>query len=81
MQKMKYIAEVLEDGHLSLSTQVKEALHLGIGAHIEVVLNKLVEREKSKAEVNPLFGLVGLCEKGRDDASVNHDKYLYHGDI
>ena len=80
MQKVKYIAEVLEDGHLSLSPRIKKVLHLGIGAHIEVVLNKFVEREKSEAEANPLFELIGLCEKGQDDASVNHDKYLYRGD-
>ena len=79
MQRVKYIAEVLEDGHLSLSPRVKRVLHLGIGTHIEVVLRKLAEKERKKDEANPLFELVGLCEKGREDGSVNHDKYLYSG--
>ncbi len=26
---------------------------------------------------NPLSGIIGICDTGLGDASVNHDKYLY----
>lgn len=33
-----------------------------------------------KDKKNPLLKVIGLSEKGREDASSNHDEYLYQKD-
>jgi hypothetical protein len=35
---------------------------------------------EEKGGKNPLLRIAGLCEEGRADSSIEHDKYLYEAD-
>lgn len=40
---------------------------------------KIVKQEKEEEIYAPLDEMIGMCESGRSDASVNHDKIIYGG--
>ncbi|MBI1747110.1 MAG: hypothetical protein HYR55_11045 [Acidobacteria bacterium] len=70
----KVISSLLDDGHLSLSAEVKEKLQLGVGDKVELVIKPLKEIPD---EENPLLKLIGLCDSGPPDGSAEHDRDLY----
>jgi len=76
MESVTYHTRVLKDGHLSLPKDVKEQLHIVYGDEVEIVIRKVKEKQ-DKLEDNPLYQIIGLCDEGRLDGSVEHDKYLY----
>jgi hypothetical protein len=70
----KFIASVLEDGHLSLSREVSEKLQLRVGDKVELVIKPLTELPD---EENPLLQLIGLCDSGVTDGAEKHDRDIY----
>lgn len=47
----------------------------------EAVKRYIEEKQKEyKEKVNPLSKVIGLCQQGKEDASFNHDRYLYKKD-
>ncbi len=54
----------------SEASLIREAIHKFLAE---------VER-KQYTKQNPLYRIVGLCERGRADAAENHDRYLYRED-
>jgi len=70
----KFIASVLDDGHLSLSQEVSEKLHLRAGDKVELVIKPLREIPD---EENPLLQLIGLYDSGIPDGSEAHDRDVY----
>ena len=76
MEMVTYHAIVLKDGHLSLPKDVKEQLDIVYGDEVEIVIRKVKEEQK-KLEGNPLYKIIGLCDEGSTDGSIEHDRYLY----
>lgn len=75
-----YEAQVLDDGHLSVTEEVRQELGLRRGDRVEVT----IRHPKLPATVdpnNPLAQLIGICKGGnKTDSSLKHDHYLYHED-
>jgi len=48
--------------------------------HEKILLNiQFVEQKQTGDDYSPLDRLIGLCETGKKNASVNHDKIIYSG--
>ncbi len=46
----------------------------------KIVLDiQLAEQERTDEDYSSLDQLIGLCETGKKNASVNHDKIIYNG--
>lgn len=59
---------------LALTTKISEAEHIR-----KAVKNYIAKQKDRVAEEDPLWKLIGLCDKpdGPTDASIHHDRYLY----
>ena len=87
MPSVAYVGEILEDGHLSLPESIRNRLGVRTGRRVEVVIRPHTEEEPAGDKeapppeaYEPLRELIGMAKIGREDASVNHDKYLYQED-
>lgn len=76
METVTYHAKVLKDGHFSLPKDVREQLDIVYGDEVEIVIRKVKEKQEMLKD-NPLYKIIGLCDEGSPDGSVEHDKYLY----
>lgn len=76
METYRYHAKVLKDGHISLPRDIREKLDIVFGDKVEITI-QLVKEKQEKLENNPLYKIIGLCDEGKSDGSVEHDKYLY----
>lgn len=76
METVTYYAKVLKNGCLSLPKDIREQLDIVYGNEVEIVIRKVKEK-KDKLENNPLYKIIGLCDEGSPDGSIEHDKYLY----
>ena len=48
--------------------------------HNKILLNvQFVEQKQVDEDYSPLDRLIGLCETGKKNASVNHDEIIYSG--
>lgn len=71
-----------EDSEQRLKTEAMRRGRSEASLIREAVRRFLAEEERAlpnHAE-NPLLGMIGIVRKGRPDAAVNHDRYLYRGD-
>jgi hypothetical protein len=83
MQKLiKYIGEVLPDGHLSVPEEVRQTLASMPHTRLQITIRLL---QPETAEVQAAW--TALRQLGQDatpgrlsDASVHHDRYLYGKD-
>jgi hypothetical protein len=59
---------------LALTTKISEAEHIR-----KAVKNYIAKQKDRMAEEDPLWKLIGLCDKpdSPTDASIYHDRYLY----
>jgi bifunctional DNA-binding transcriptional regulator/antitoxin component of YhaV-PrlF toxin-antitoxin module len=75
-----YEARVLDDGHLSVTEEVRRQLDLKSGDRLEVTIRRASLPAAVDPE-NPLAKMVGFCQNsGKTDLSLNHDRYLYQED-
>lgn len=79
MKEVKYIGEVLPDGHLSLPDEIQKKL--GLSPHCSVEVTIAVEdayalNEEKGWEVFRRMGQNAVAGK-LSDASRKHDEYLY----
>lgn len=76
-----YQGQILDDGYLSLSEEIRNQLELKQGDLVEVTISKPSLPASFNNSDNPLLKLVGICREGnRTDLALNHDRYLYHED-
>ena len=59
------IAAVYENGVL----KPQQPLDLAEGAQVQVTINA--------ATVDPIAGVIGICESGRPNGASYHDQYIY----
>ena len=76
MEDVICYAKVLDNGYLSLPEYVRKQLNIVYGDEVEIVIRKVKEKQE-ELENNPLYKIIGLCNEGSPDGSVEHDKYLY----
>ncbi len=76
MESVTCYAKVLDNSYLSLPEDIRKKLGLVYGDEVEIVIRKVKEKQEN-LENNPLYKIVGLCDEGSLDGSVEHDKYLY----
>jgi len=76
MESATCYAKVLDNSYLSLPEDIRKKLGLVYGDEVEIVIRKVKEKQEN-LENNPLYKVVGLCDEGSLDGSVEHDKYLY----
>jgi hypothetical protein len=75
-----YEARVLDDGHLSLTDEVRHELDLKSGDRVEVTIRRS-SRSATLDPENPLVKMIGMCQgDGKTDSALNHDRYLYKED-
>jgi bifunctional DNA-binding transcriptional regulator/antitoxin component of YhaV-PrlF toxin-antitoxin module len=75
-----YEADVLRDGHLSVSEEVRSQLGLKEGDRVEVTIRR-AELPAGVDPNNPLIQLIGICQGGdKTDLALKHDHYLYSED-
>ena len=58
---------------ITMAHQIREAL-------TQYVVETKEEDENSKYVISPddpIWDMIGMCKGGPEDASVNHDKYIY----
>ncbi|MEW5870285.1 MAG: hypothetical protein AB1894_13500 [Chloroflexota bacterium] len=79
MKQIEYVAQVLEDGHLSLPQELRRMLGLKPNSLVRVVLDvPEADKQKSLAAWEIFRSLGENAAPGRiSDASSNHDQYLY----
>ena len=78
MAGVNYVGKVLKDGHLSLPKEAREALQLEAGQEVEVLVRTRDNAQQLSDEAYaPLRKLIGLAKRGKRDAAVQHDTYLY----
>jgi len=76
MEDVICYAKVLDNGYLSLPEYVRKQLNIVYGDEVEIAIRKVKEKQE-ELENNPLYKIIGLCNEGSPDGSVEHDKYLY----
>lgn len=70
---MRVQALKIEDGFLiPLTGEFKRIKHDKVLLEIEIV-----DQNKVDVDYSAIDQLVGLCETGKTDASVNHDRIIY----
>jgi bifunctional DNA-binding transcriptional regulator/antitoxin component of YhaV-PrlF toxin-antitoxin module len=71
-------ALVMDDGHLSITEEVRHAMDLQRGERVEVTIRRFPVAVPPE---NPLAKMIGLCGGiEKSDLSINHDFYLYKED-
>ena len=83
MQRViKYIGEVLPDGHLSVPEEVRQTLAATPHTRLQVTIRLLRPEAKQVQAAWTVFRQLGQdATPGRlSDASVHHDRYLYGKD-
>ena len=76
-----YEAQVLDDGHLSVSDDVRHEMNLQSGERVEITIRRFPADVLDGLSDNPLAKMIGMCGNiGKTDLSVNHDYYLYQED-
>lgn len=73
LRKQIYLPEEYEEQlkEISIVMDVTES------SIIREALAEYLKKIKASKKKNTLYDLIGLCNKGKKDASINHDKYLY----
>lgn len=74
LRKQIYIPEEYE-GQLK---ELAALMNVAESSLIRDAIAEYLKKIRTQIGKNPLHDLIGLCDKGKKDASVNHDKYLYH---
>lgn len=76
MEMLTYHTKLFKDGRILLPNDVREKLDIAFGDEVEITIQPIEEKQE-KLENNPLYKIIGLCDEGEPDGSVEHDKYLY----
>jgi hypothetical protein len=72
-EKLKALKlKAVEEGK-SVSQLIREA--------IELILPPQKTLTEEEFKNDPFFKIIGVCESGIKDGSVNHDKYIYGEDV
>ena len=76
---IKYVGEVLPDGHLSVPEEIRQTLAATPHAQVRVTIRLLQPDEGQVQEAWKVFRHLGQeAAPGRlPDASTQHDRYLY----
>lgn len=67
------LAQALKETSILMGRKETVIIREGLWDYIRKI------QEKRKKE-NPLYDLIGMCDKGKKDASQKHDFYLYQKD-
>ncbi len=81
MNSIEYTTQILPDGHLSITEECKEALHLDVGSTVKVILIKAAPDNKELSTINDkefekLLAEGYLVNTQRDEKICEEFKYV-----
>ena len=81
MNSIEYTAQILPNGHLSITEECKEALHLDVGSMVKVILIKAAPDNKELSTMNDkkfeeLLAEGYLVNAQRDEKICEEFKYV-----
>ena len=81
------VVKVTSKGQVTIPSEVRTALGIDEGSYLEVTeegeeirLRKVVPARPLSGD-DPIWGLLGAGESGRDDVAAEHDRHLAEGEI